>query len=58
MTYTIAIPDPEDPAEGKIILNEFNTPDEAIEWASEAGFDIDEEGKIFILSELSEVEEF
>ena len=57
MTYMIAIPDPEDPGEGKLTLNEFDTPDEAIEWASEAGFDVDEDGKISILIEMCEVEE-
>lgn len=59
MTWSIALPDPHDPEGDKIVLEEFDTEDEALEWASEF-FDIDEEGKISIVVEMNEcdIEEF
>jgi len=57
LSRAIALPDPFDLEGEKIILEEFETEDEALEWASEF-LDIDEEGKISVLIELEELEEF
>jgi hypothetical protein len=56
MGFIVALPNPYDPEEEKVPLgDEFETEDEAIEWAATM-FGSDEEGKLQIVVEYEDVE--
>lgn len=57
MSFVIALPNPFDPEGEKVVLgDEFDTEDEALEWAADM-LGADEEGKVQVVHQYEDLDE-